>query len=258
MNFAKVLTHPDRDQIISRLTSGESSRDVSAWLKEKYPYPKDTSKHISYNTLNEFRTKHLNIHGAAMTEMRTMVAEARGEEIDQELSQAVKKNPTYREKVNQVIDTEINWRMKLMQFMSVVETRFEQLFDRTQDNPSAFKADYVMIDWMRTMMEMVEKIRKIEGAPDQIIQHNVTIQMVEEHSALIQEALRQTFAEIDLETSLILMDKYSENLEKLKNRRENISKNRIMEKICSVVEEVKVLPQDIQENNDESFHETKG
>jgi hypothetical protein len=214
MNFSKILNHPDRDQIISRLTSGESSRDVSAWLKDKYP--DDREKQISYNTLNEFRKEHLNIHGAVANDLNGMRVEAKKEEVKEDLDKVVKKNKTYKEKCEELVDTQIDWRVKLLQLLNVVETRFGQLFDRTQQNPDGLRPDHAMIEWMRTILDMVREIRKVEGAPDMVIQHNVTVQAIEEQSALLQEALRQTFAEIDLETSLLLMDKLSENMAKLK------------------------------------------
>jgi len=239
MGFAKILNHPDRDQIISRLTSGESSREVSAWLKEKYP--KDKNRQVSYNTLNEFRRTNLNIDGAVMNDIKTMMASANEDDAKQQLSKLTVKNKTYQQKLAEVVDTEIDWRHKLVQLMSVVETRFAQLYDHSQQNPNSYKIDYVMINWMNTILEIVEKIRRVEGAPDQIIQHNVTVQKVEEHSALIQEALRKTFAEVDLETSLLLMEKFAENFEHLQGNKENLGNERVYSRIDNALSQVSEL-----------------
>lgn len=245
MGFAKILNHPDRDQIISKLTSGDSSREVSAWLKEKYP--KDKNRQISYNTLNEFRRSNLNIDGAAINDIKTMMAAANEDDAKDKLSKLVVKNKTYKEKLAEAVDTEIDWRLKLIQLMNIVETRFAQLYDKTQERPDGFKADYVMINWMNTILEIVEKIRKVEGAPDQIIQHNVTIQKVEEHSALIQEALRKTFAEVDLETSLLLMEKFSENFELLQGSKENLGNETVYDQVDNALSNVPELAEFTEE-----------
>ena len=248
MGFAKILNHPDRDQIISKLTSGDSSREVSAWLKEKYP--KDKNRQVSYNTLNEFRKTNLNIDGAVLNDIKTMMSSANEEDAKQKLGKLTIKNKTYKEKINEAIDTEIDWRLKLIQLMNVVENRFAQLYDKTQLNPDGFKADYVMIQWMNTILEIVEKIRKVEGAPDQIIQHNVTVQKVEEHSALIQEALRKTFAEVDLETSLVLMEKFAENFEMLQGSNENLGNETVYSQINNAINRVPELAEFTEANNE--------
>ena len=238
MSFAKILNHPDRDQIISKLTSGESSREVSTWLKDRHP--KNKNNQISYNTLNEFRKNSLNIDGAVLNDIKTMIHSANEEDAQQKLNQLTIKNKTYKEKISEIVDTEMDWRHKLVQLMNVVETRFAQLYDASQTNPASYKIDYVMINWMNTILEIVEKIRKIEGAPDQIIQHNVTVHMVEEHSALIQEALRKTFAEVDLETSLLLMEKFAENFATLQGKNENLGNQIVSSKIDDALSRISV------------------
>lgn len=239
MNFSKILNHPDLQQIITKLTSGDSAREVSSWLKSRHP--KDKDKHVSYNTLNDFRKDHLNIHGAVIQDIRTKTLESIKEDdkemVKAELTKEVKKNKTYKEKIEEVVDQQIDWRFKLLQLMNVIEARFAQLFDQTQNNPDSWKPDYVMISWMQTILEIIREIRKVEGAPDQIIQHNVTVQTIEEQSALLQEALRQTLAEIDLETSLLLMDKISENMAKLQvSKEQRFSPEKSFNKINTNIE----------------------
>ena len=34
---SKVLKHPDKEEIISKLLNGESLKDVERWLSKKYP-----------------------------------------------------------------------------------------------------------------------------------------------------------------------------------------------------------------------------
>jgi len=247
MNFSKIINHPDLQQIITKLTSGEPARDVAEWLKERYPSDKD--KQISYNTLNEFRREQLNIHGAVLDDIQHQIQRSaqdeEREELAKELTKEVKKNKTYKEKLNEVVDQQIDWRYKLLQLMNVIETRIEQIFDKTQEDPNNWKPDYVLIQWMEKLLQMIELTRKVEGVPDQTIQYNIAVQTIEEHSALLQEALRQTLAEIDLETSLLLMEKISDNLTKLKMSKEpNIANERTFNNITSSINKIHsdVLP----------------
>lgn len=251
MNFSKILNHPDLQHIITKLTSGEPARSVSEWLKERYPDDKD--KQISYNTLNEFRTEQLNIHGAVLEDIQHQIQKTAENDVKDELVKEVKKNKTYREKLNEVVDQQIDWRYKLLQLMNIIETRIEQIFDRTQENPDNCKPDYVLIQWMEKLIQMIELVRKVEGAPDQVIQQTTTVQIVEEQSALLQEALRQTLAEIDLETSLLLMEKISDNLSKLKMAKEtDLANERTFNKITSGIDQMhrQIVPA-LTINNDE-------
>jgi hypothetical protein len=218
--FTKILNHPDRDQIISKLSTGETSRDVAIWLKEKYSINKVNQ--IGATTLDEFRRKYLNLHGTILEDIQLKLRDNCQEELDTALVKAVKRNKTYEEKLTEFVEEQIDWRKKLLQFLNVVETRFSQLYDKTQNNPDNYKPDYVMIQWMNTILKMVEDIRKVEGAPDQVIQHNVTVQAIDDQAAVFQQAIQKTIAELDLNTASILIDKLNANIEKLKHDKASI------------------------------------
>jgi len=66
--FRKIFTHPDKDEIISRLISGESTRVVEYWLRNKYPASR--LRQISYLTLQRFRKDYLDIEGEALKQLK--------------------------------------------------------------------------------------------------------------------------------------------------------------------------------------------
>lgn len=230
-DFPKILNHPDRDIIISKLSSGESPKTVIDWLKEKYPTNKNN--HISHNYLDDFRRRYLNLHGTILVDLQMKLREQEKEELDTRVVTALKRNKTYDEKLNEIIDEQIDWRKRLLQLLNIIETRFSQLFDKTQLNPDNLKPDYVMIQWMQTMLKLVEDIRKVEGIPDQVIQHNVTVQAIDEQAAIFQQAIQKTIAELDLNTASILIDKLNNNIEQLKAQKSGtlIYSNKEMSKI---------------------------
>lgn len=218
--FSKILNHPDRDRIISKLSAGEGSRDVAAWLKEKYS--SNRLNHVSATCLDEFRRKYLNIHGSILEDIQYKLKDQQQEELDAKITNIVKKNKTYEEKLTEFVDDQIDWKKKLLSLLNVVETRFAQLFDKTQNSPDNYKPDYVMIQWMEKILKIIEDIRKVEGAPDQVIQHNVTVQAIDEQAAIFQQAIQKTIAELDLNTASILIDKLNNNIEKLKHEKSDI------------------------------------
>ncbi len=207
--FGKILSHPDLDQIISRLVNGDSVRDIEAWLKSKYIAKE---KQISHNNLDLFRREHLNMSGNFIDDIRQKVNEQRKEEISEDLKGAIKKNKTYAEKMEEFVDTQIDLKKKIYQFMNVMETRFGQLYDMTQNNPTNMKPDRYMIEYTSKMLEMIREIKKIEGAPDQVIQHNIAIQAIDQQVYIFQEAITQALQELPLEIASQVMDKINAKL----------------------------------------------
>ena len=212
--FSKILNHPDRDQIITKLTSGDSANSVADWLRIKYPENKEFI--VSHGLLDAFRRGHLNIHGAVLDELRYKIKQAQEEEANEELQQVIKKNKTYKEKVNEEVDEQLNLHKKLYQILNVVEERFGQLYDKTQLNVNDYRPDKTMQTWLEMMLKLIQEIRKVEGAPDQVVQHNVTIQAIDEHTTMFQKAFVQTLQELDLDKSSMLIDKFTKNLECLR------------------------------------------
>lgn len=238
--FSKILNHADRDQIISKLSTGETSREVAAWLKDKYAVNK--ANQIGATTLDEFRRKYLNLHGTILEDIKFKLKDQAKEELETKIIDTIKRNKTYEEKLTELVEDQIDWRKRLLQFLNVIETRFAQLYDKTQSNPDNYKPDYVMIQWMTTILKMVEDIRKVEGAPDQVIQHNVTVQAIDDQAAVFQQAIQKTIAELDLNTASILIDKLNANIEKLKhNKAALIYSDKDRNKITALA--AKILPE---------------
>jgi len=216
--FAVIINHPDRDQIVSRLVDGQSTRNIAEWLQNKYP--DDPARVISQATLAVFRKEHLNIHGTILDDLRSQIKQEERHEMTKSL---VTTNKKYQEKIAEIVDNQIDWTTRLNQFLNVAETRFGQLFDITQDNPGNLKPDRSMIEWLRNMLEIIREIRKVQGAPDQVIQHNVTVQAIDEQAAVIQQAFINTISECDIELASKLIDRFHNHLNALKNKQDEPS-----------------------------------
>ncbi len=239
--YEKILNHPDRDQIISKLTAGESVREVSAWLKEKYPNTKPNQ--LAFTTLDEFRRKYLNIHGTILDDLKIKFKEQQAEEVKDGLKHIVKKNKSYQEKLDEFIDDKIDWRKKLVQFLNVAETRFSQVFDKSQNNPDSFRGDETLIKWMKEMRDLVIEIRKAEGAPDQVIQHNVTVQAIDEQANIIHQAIFKTLMKMDFSFASVFIDQLNETLRELGAEQKEISmfaSNADMERISNMADKLLV------------------
>ena len=242
-NFEKILYHPNKEAIISKLASGESAKSVEKWLKEKYPETEHFQ--ISDTRLSEFRKEHLNIKKPLVDELRDKIYEQKVEEAAQPHITKSKRNKTYQEKMKENIPDKIDWEKKLAQFLNVVEARFSNIFDISQDNPNNYKPDRILIEWMRMMLDIVKEIRRAQGSPDKIVHHNVAIQVVDQQVAIIQQAVIRAFEGLDLETSSKCIEKFNSEMEQLKSEStaysdKNISK--LEAKIETITANTKLLP----------------
>jgi len=214
-DFSKILEHPDCDEIISKLTHGVQPKDISDWLKIKYSEKEQTHLRLSTKILKDFLEGHLDLYKEIEQDI---LAAKTGQKIQKVVSASLKNNKMYQERIQEVAEelgnNEINIYKYLGEMCVIGRQRIEQVFDKIQQNPENFKPDYVLIKWMETIGNMFEKYDKmVNNRPDQIIQHNVTIQVMDQYVASMQDAVRETLAEIDPESAFLFIERFGEKIE---------------------------------------------
>lgn len=218
MDFSNISDHPDFQEIISKIYTGVSAKDISNWLRVKYPTKDQKHLQLSSKNIQEFIDKHGN---AEVNIQRDILAVRTGEIIgagSPQISAALLNNKTYVERVTELANAKLDIKKVVEELVHACKARMEQVFDSLQRNPTSVgKNDYVLIKYFEVLFKAVETFNKVVNeAPDQIVQHNFTIQSVENHVGVIQEALRATLAMIDAEAASHFMDLLNENLKKLK------------------------------------------
>lgn len=213
-----ILSHPDREEIFSKILLDLPSEDIHSWLKNKYQNINERRFIISSKNIEGFREAYLDIY-AYLREDVLKIKESKGtsKSLDEEIELSVKGNPTYQERINSLLDQEIDLKKTIKKLIIAIEARAEQIFDQIQNDPQGTKKDYVLIQWFNTLTNAVEKLDKItNGSPDQIIQHNISIQMVDQQIGFIQDAIRAIIAEFDYETSMKFLDLFNDKMKKIR------------------------------------------
>lgn len=215
-DFSLITDHPDSKEILSKLLSGSSPKEVSQWLKIKYPDKNQAHLRLTQKLLKEFvNSQYTDVY----EQFKSDLAEVSKEDKDMHntVSSALLNNQTYRERLQAIADKEFNILNVLDNLTVVTQQRLEQVFDRIQEEPGKFKGDHILLKYITTMFDITEKLEKIRfGAPDQILQNNVTLQAMEEYTALLQDVIRETLAEIDPDIAMLFMDKLYNRLSDLK------------------------------------------
>ncbi len=214
-NLTKILEHPDKDEIISKLIIGISAEDINDWLRAKYTNPGESKFIISEKSVKSFQDNYLDLYSY----IKDDILKSKQNQLnpEQELELAVKNNKTYKEKMIELVGKEVDIKSMITNMIAAIETRAGQVFDAIQEDPRNMRTDRILIEWFDLLGGVLEKYHKlVNGAPDQVIQHNITLQMVDQHINVFYDAIRETLSQMDVETSLYFMEIFNEKISKLK------------------------------------------
>lgn len=214
IDFSKLLDHPDKDEIISKLVTGISPKNISDWLRVKYSDKEQQHLRLSSKLLKDFIDNNLDLYNTLRNDLADTKA---GKQIARETSKSLLNNKTYQERLNEVADQEIDIKRSITDTLFLIKARIEQVWDKVQENPGNLKPDYALIKWFELLLNAQEKWNKLNEVPEAgVINQNITINMIEQHSAILQEAIRETLAEMDSDISFKFMDKLNDKLNALK------------------------------------------
>lgn len=214
----KILDHPDKDEIISKLVLGVSPRDINEWLSSKYTNVSELKFVVAEKSLKSFQENYLDIYNMIKKDL-VDTKQAIALSTEDELLLSVQNNPTYKSKMIETASQELDIKKMLANMILAVETRVGNYFDVIQENPRDLnsKQDRVMIELMDTLGTNLERFHKIVlGGPDQIIQHNVAVHHIDQHMQVFVDSFREMIAEVDTEASLRFMEIFNVKFSKLK------------------------------------------
>lgn len=207
----KILDHPDRDEIISKLVADEDAVALNDWLKTKYS---DVKFILSVDLIKTFKEESLDMY----LHLRDDMVKAKAvKSVGLQLDGTIKKNKKYKERLAELADQEIDIKKTVKQLVAAIEARAEQVFDHIQENPDDFKVDNTLIQYFTLLMNALERCNKIVNeSPDQIIQHNHSFQLADQQTAVIIDTIKEILSHIDYEASLYFMERYHEAMAALK------------------------------------------
>lgn len=212
-DFSKLLSHPDKDEIISKLITGIKPKDVADWLKLKYPEKEQRHLQLSSKMLKDFVDNNLDLYNTLQNDI---AGTKNGQTPPKEISESLQNNKTYKERLNELADNEIDIKRIMVETVFIIKQRIEQVFDKVQENPQNMKPDHALIKWFEVLLNAAEKFQKIVNeAPDLVVQHNHSVQMVEQHTAFLQDAIRETMAEVDPKMAFLFMEKMNDKMNSL-------------------------------------------
>jgi hypothetical protein len=204
-NFSQLNEHPDAEEIISKILSGESPKAIQQWLKLKYPGNDENHLRLSLKLIKDFASSP---YVDLQEQFKKDLAKIELNPLDREVSASLKNNKFYKERLTELAGNEIDIRKMLAGLISVVHNRAEQVFDVMQENPGDFKGDYVFLKYISELFNSVEKLERIlNTGPAAADNHNITIQVIQQYILAFQDGLRAAVAQVlDTDTAMKFMD----------------------------------------------------
>ena len=214
----KILDHPDKDEIISKLVIGISSKDIHDWLKVKYTNVSEIKFVIAEKSIKSFQYNYLDIYNMINADLAKSKSALAASTEDQ-LALSVQNNPTYKSKMLELAGKELDIRQIITNLCVAIESRLAQVFDEIQEDPRNIntRVDRLLIDYAEVLGNILEKYYKFTEVPvNQTVEHKVTLQVVDQHISVFHDVIRKVLSQMDLETSLYFMEVFNEEFSKLK------------------------------------------
>jgi len=217
--YKKILEHPDKDEIISKLVIGQAPSDIHDWLKAKYTNVGESKFVLTERIMKSFQDTYLDFYNDIQQDiLKTKTALATNNNIDS-IELAIKSNPTYQDTILQLSSKELDVEVMMGRMALAVETRMGQIYDLIQEDPRSIntKTERLWVELVETAGGLLDKYYKWkESQSTQVIQHNVTLQVVDQHISVFHNVIKEVLAQMDLETSLYFMEVFNEQMGKLK------------------------------------------
>jgi hypothetical protein len=216
--YKKILEHPDKDEIIGKLVIGSSPADIHDWLKIKYTNVSEAKFVLSEKILNSFKNTYLDFYQdieADIAKTKTALATNTSDQLEL----AVKSNPTYQDAMVKLATGELNVDQMMGKMALAVETRISQIYDIIQEDPRNVntKTERLWAEYIEIAGGLLDKYYKWkESQAATVVNHNVTLQVVDQHISVFHDVIKEVLSQMDLETSLYFMEVFNEKMAKLK------------------------------------------
>lgn len=217
----KLMEHPDKDELISKLIQGTEPKELHEWLSEKYVSNAEKKFVLSESLLTGFKEKHLDFYVTIRNDVLATKGHnsATAQGLDQLVQSNLNKNKAYKEKLIEMASKETDIKDTIRKLVAKIELRLEQVFEHIQENNDLddFKDDNTLIKYLELLMNATEKVNKlVNDAPDQVIQHQHTIQIADQQIQVILDTIKEILSHFDYDASLYFIEMYTERMSALK------------------------------------------
>ena len=215
---SKLLSHPDKDEIITMLTDGVPVRKIADMLEERYPKRHQAHLRISFPTLQEFKTAHLNLKNKVSSDVEKEAQRQSKEwHNTQEVKTTLENTSSYQEAITKIANSELDARKEIMKVFGLVESRLEVLYNKLNDKDKVSRGEdeRLVQGYLDQLMKVLDQYKKYIDGFKETTEHNVNITIAADQVNLLRDVVRETLAECDPQLAVKFMDKISTRMKQL-------------------------------------------
>lgn len=211
----KVAYHPDRDEIIERLLSGESVNTVASWLKAKYPNKQRNQ--ISYLTLQRFRKDHLKLQGEVLREIKQTSHALTTERIVAQREAALVESKPYEAAKLKIAQDVLSREQLILDIQDKCWQRIKML----ESEELNYKTETVLVQYISELRQLMsdyhkmlvdmEKLEKKGNASQVNVQ--IVQEQAEEQVNTMKTVVKEVLQEMSPELIPVFLEKIKERLE---------------------------------------------
>jgi hypothetical protein len=212
IGFDKIQHHPDKDEIITKLISGEPTRVIEAWLKAKYP--NNRHNQVSYLSLQSFRKSHLKIDQAILKDLQKERKQQLIQRKYEQQQEMVQNTRAYQAGLaNYVQDSLIDYNAEILQMMDHIREGIDNLraLNSSKSSHLNHQAISAYLEKYKSVIEMhhkmIEKQKKSEG--DRLEEN---YEVLTKKMNILIEAVKETFNETNPEGLFVFISKIKDKM----------------------------------------------
>jgi hypothetical protein len=212
-----ILNHPDKDEILSKLTADVSPIDISEGLAARYSAPSEKKFALTTKAITTFKKDYLDIYSIIQDDLATTKSNLTASE---EITQEIQGSFQYHKALERYVDNEIDIKTTVKKMVANIELRASQVFDDIQNDTQNTRNDRILREWFDSLLLVLEKYDSILNPinPEQVnIQNNINIQVVDNHINSVYNVVKNILEKLDYDTSILFIDMFNEEMGKLKS-----------------------------------------
>ncbi len=230
---AKILNHPDREEIIQKLLAGASPNIIREWLDKKYP--DDRTMLITVSSINSFRKNYLNLDREAVRVLKKEQQKKtlglphnpnvasfldKPHESEEEHHMRVKNtlltSPTYQNKLREITDAHLDAPRLMKELHMLLQSRIEVYYNEIASATTigdTLKADKMFAEYVRLATDVLKDSKKVwDDYNTQPDEGTIDLNVVHEMVAVVREAVKDSMSDFAPELALEFMDKLNKRL----------------------------------------------
>lgn len=206
---SKILNHPDKDEIIKLLTEGTPVRKVSDMLEERYGKKHQAHLRVSFPTLQEFKTSHLNLKGKLASDIEKEQMRASKDWLQhEEVKEIVQGTSAYQDAISKIANTELDSRKEILKIFALVESRLELLYNKVNSKETIRNDEEKLLQsYIDQLMRVMDQYKKYIDGFKETTEHNVNITIATSQVTMLRDAIRETLSDCDPSLSIKFMEK---------------------------------------------------